>query len=537
MGGREVGGLASQLAAHMDFSSEEIDRVQRFWNSPRIAGAPGLKAVDLFHAVDSGQIKVLWVMATNPAVSLPDSNTVRRALEKCPTVIVSDVCHTDTTDFGDILLPAEAWSEKDGTVTNSERCVSRQKAFKVAPGLAKPDWWAMTEVAKALGYRAHFNYRSAHDIFVEHARLSGFENAGTRGFDISGLSAISAQNYDSLKPIQWPVTDAKPNGTARMFEDGRFFTKSGRAQFISNAPTLAQCSSAELVLNTGRVRDQWHTMTRTGLAPTLTTHCELPFVQIHPQDAKKNTICDRQFALLKSSFGQFIARVEVSNEVTQGQLFSPIHWTQQFGKNAVVSRVVSPETDPISGQPESKASAVTIQAYECDRWLRVMSRQPIERTAWAYCLETKVADGFSYVLGTDEPVDWRQWALQSVSDDVDLTHYENPLSGSTFITLSTTNQTELILSVQSNAADLPSLLWIQEAFQGAVSDLRTRVRGEFGAADKLICGCFKTSEKTIQRGIEAGHHSVSQLASEFGCGSKCGSCRPEINRLIEQAEF
>ena len=154
MGGREVGGLSNQLAAHMDFKEDDCDRVQRFWQSPRIATEAGLKAVDLFDAVADGRIKVIWVLATNPAVSLPNSNKIREALALCPTVIVSDVTHTDTGSYADILLPAEEWSEKNGTVTNSERRISRQRQFRESPGQAKPDWWALTEVAKKLGFRA-----------------------------------------------------------------------------------------------------------------------------------------------------------------------------------------------------------------------------------------------------------------------------------------------------------------------------------------------------------------------------------------------
>ena len=191
MGGREVGGLANQLAAHMDFAPDDVDRVKRFWQSPTIATEPGLKAVELFDAIDSGQIKVLWIMATNPAVSLPNSNKVRQALSKCDTVIVSDVTHTDTTQYADIFLPALAWSEKNGTVTNSERRISRQRAFCAAPGSAKGDWWALTQVAKELGYDEHFQYESPKDVFVEHAQLSAFENNGARDFDISGLSQLS----------------------------------------------------------------------------------------------------------------------------------------------------------------------------------------------------------------------------------------------------------------------------------------------------------------------------------------------------------
>ena len=335
MGGREVGGLANQLAAHMDFAEQDIDRVQRFWQSPTIASKPGLKAVDLFDAIDRREIKVLWIMATNPAVSLPNANKVRRALEKCETVIVSDLTHTDTSRYADIILPALGWSEKDGTVTNSERRISRQRQFREAPGVAKADWWAVAQVATKMGFADAFNYQSPRDVFVEHAQLSSFENNGTRDFDIGKLSQLSEQEYNDLTPIKWPVTNESPDGTERLFTDGKFFTKSGRAQFVSNQASLSSALDVEkseykLILNTGRLRDQWHTMTRTGQSPSLTSHDDLPFVQIHPNDAEHLGLIQNQLCELYNDYGSFIARIEVTNDVNQGELFSPIHWNDQF---------------------------------------------------------------------------------------------------------------------------------------------------------------------------------------------------------------
>ena len=198
MGGREVGGLANTLAAHMDYDRPDArDRVARFWETEAVADGPGMKAVDLFDAVERGDIKVLWIMATNPAVSLPETHRIRRALDLCPTVIVSDcVRNTDTASHADILLPAAGWGEKDGTVTNSERCISRQRRFLPLPGEARPDWWIVSAVARALGHQAGFDYGKPADIFREHARLSGFENAGQRFFDISGLAELSNEQYE-----------------------------------------------------------------------------------------------------------------------------------------------------------------------------------------------------------------------------------------------------------------------------------------------------------------------------------------------------
>ena len=197
MGGREVGGLANQLAAHMGFTPPDIDRVRRFWKAPRIATHEGLKAVQMFEAIARGEIKALWVMGTNPAVSLPNADGVREALKKLELFVVSEnVISNDTVDAGaHVLLPAQAWGEKSGTVTNSERCISRQRAFLSAPGEARPDWWIMGEVARRLGFGAAFGFTSAADIFREHAALSAFENEGARDFDIGALAVAVGQRF------------------------------------------------------------------------------------------------------------------------------------------------------------------------------------------------------------------------------------------------------------------------------------------------------------------------------------------------------
>ncbi|MBX2836475.1 MAG: nitrate reductase [Gammaproteobacteria bacterium] len=539
MGGREVGGLANQLAAHMDFAPEDVDRVQRFWQSPRIATQPGLKAVDLFDAIEKGQIKVLWIMATNPAVSLPDSNKVRRALAQCPTVIVSDITHTDTTQFANVLLPAMGWGEKDGTVTNSERCISRQRGFRKGPGEARPDWWAIAEVAKKLGFSKDFNFLTARDIFLEHAKLSGFENNGARDFDISGLSELTASEYDSLAPVQWPVTAQKTNGTARMLEDGQFFTKSGRAQFVPIAPALAKSADAELLLNTGRLRDQWHTMTRTGTAPSLTAHDDVPVVEIHPEDARGRGLKNDQFAKIRSDLGEVIGRVEITHSVTRGQLFQSIHWSDQYASHAVVSNAVDMETDPISGQPESKASAVFIEPYDCEVWARVVSPKSVAREGWNYWVETKIPDGFVYLLGADNEIDWRQWARNLMPDShsteaPDITQYANPIEKSEIVVFSKKEEVSCLVFASGDAENLPSFVWMETTYSKPLNQAKKELRGEKGERNKLICGCFRTSKSTIAQSIAGGNTSIDSLGNSLGCGSKCGSCRPEISELLAE---
>jgi assimilatory nitrate reductase catalytic subunit len=223
-----------------------------------------LKAVDLFDAVLDGRIKALWVLGTNPADSMPRADRVRAALTTCPFVVVSDCWESDTAGFADVLLPASGWGEKDGTVTNSERRISRQRAFRAPPGEARPDWWMLSEVARRLGWGAAFGYAGPADIFREHAALSAFENDGGRVFDIGALAALSDAEYDALAPVQWPRPQ-DGQGRARLFGGGSgFTTEDGRARFVATPyrPPAEALLPGMLVLNTGRVRDQWHTMTR-----------------------------------------------------------------------------------------------------------------------------------------------------------------------------------------------------------------------------------------------------------------------------------
>src|SRR3954466_10288823 len=237
MGGREVGGLANQLAAHMGFAADDVDRVRRFWNAPRMAEREGLKAVQMFEAIERGEIKALWVMATNPAMSLPRAGAVREALKKLELFVVSENMLTNDTVSATphVLLPAAAWGEKDGTVTNSERRISRQRAFLPPPGDVKSDWWIVSQVARQLGFGDAFAYRNAADIFREHAALSAFENDGARAFDLGGLATFSDEDYDALEPVQWPVRKDAAD-SARLFASGNFSTPDRKARFIAPEP-------------------------------------------------------------------------------------------------------------------------------------------------------------------------------------------------------------------------------------------------------------------------------------------------------------
>ena len=437
MGGREVGGLANQLAAHMEIENpQHRDIVQRFWQSPIIADKQGLKAVDMFDAIADRRIKAVWIMSTNPLVSLPDADRVRRALDACELVVVSDCMrHTDTTRHAHVLLPALTWGEKDGTVTNSERRISRQRRFLPAPGAARADWQTVCDVAQRMGFSG-FDYPNAAAIFREHARLSSFENEGTRDFDLSALNTLDDRAYDALTPIQWPVTREYPTGTPRMFETAKFFTADRKARFVPVTPRAAVNATSRdypLVLNTGRVRDQWHTMTRTGKSARLLAHVFEPCAEFHPDDARMAGVENGGLARLTSPWGEMVARVVVTAEQRRGCVFVPMHWNGEYAGDGRVNALVNPATDPISGQPESKHTPVKAAAYLPKWHAFILSRQEIERPEAGYWVGGLSGTCWRMELAGDErPTSWRDWAraqLRVGHDDIEWIAYRDPKAG------------------------------------------------------------------------------------------------------------
>ena len=414
MGGREVGGLANMLAAHMELDNPEHRRItQTFWHSPVIADKAGYKAVDLFKAIGDGHVKAVWIMATNPVFSLPNANSVKAALDKCEFVVVSDAMRvTDTTPFADVLLPAQTWGEKNGSVTNSERRISRQRAFLQTPGEARPDWWAITEVAKRMGYTKAFDYHSPAQIFREHAQLSGVENEGKRDFDISALGQISDRDYEQLKPVQWPVSHGQ--GTARMFSDRRFFTPTGKARFISVTPRPPQHAVNDdfpLTLNTGRVRDHWHSMTRSGKSPRLSEHSPEPYVEIHPFDVAAHGLLDGGLAQVFSRWGEVLVRVRANENQRRGSVFVPMHWNDQYASHARIDTVVNPVVDPVSGQPESKQTPVRVIPYSAAWQGFILSRRRLTLDTIDFWVRAQGSGYYRYeIAGKEKYPDWPAWS-------------------------------------------------------------------------------------------------------------------------------
>lgn len=541
MGGREVGGLANQLAAHMDFDSESIDRVQRFWQAPAMATTPGYKAVDMFQRAADGEIDFLWIMATNPAVSLPASATVRRALERCEYVVVSDcTLATETARYADLLLPAMPWGEKDGTVTNSERVISRQRAFHSARGAARADWKVVTDVAARLGFASAFPYRQPADIFREHSALSGFENEGGRIFNISDFAAITDQQYDELRPTRWP---AKPDDD-RPFSAGEFSTPSGKARMVAVQPKLPRLTAdpdaqalAQLTLNTGRLRDQWHTMTRTGLVPRLSQHRDFLRASFNPSDAEQLGLIPGDVVSLDNAAGKWTGLVEIDDGIAPGACFAPIHWSAPFSGAGKVSDLIASVTDPVSGQPESKIATVRPRALWTQAWAYVISDLPFadEPPNFSYWSTIAIDGGWLTLVSTTSSPRTLHADLIAHFTAEPVASYIDSSANLYFSTLSFEASTAAIY-VASRRNDLPSQSAVSQFFNTDHSNpMRALNPGGDTCEDNgpLICSCHEVGEKSIISAIESGVNSVSDLGIELRCGTECGSCIPELKQLLK----
>lgn len=550
MGGREVGGLANMLACHMELGDTDHRRiVQTFWGSPGIASKPGLKAVDMFRAASDGRIKALWIMATNPVDSMPEADTVRRALEICPFVVVSDVTrHTDTTKYAHVLLPSHAWGEKDGTVTNSERRISRQRAFLGAPGEARADWWQMAQVGQRLGFPAAFSFQSSAEIFAEYAALSGADNNGRRDFDIGRYAGISAQEYNALAPIYWPQPAGTSAAATRFFANGGYYTPDRRARFVATpvrglaAPVTPDFP---LVLNTGRIRDQWHTMTRTAKTARLMSHIAEPFLEVHPEDAERFGLADAALSEITSPHGRMVARTLITTRQRRGSVFVPMHWTDHYASAARVGALIGANVDPVSGQPELKAAPVAVRRFEVQWYGFGVSRARPKAIAADYWALAPAKSGWRLELaGHTVPDDWEAFARAvlgvSGEADADVLSYRDHASGQCRVAAFLGDQLMGALFVASSPVAV-SRGFAAEGLGAAFSDPRAKLRilaGRGGSDEPdrgaIVCACFEIGLNQIVSAVTAGGcMSVAAVGEALKAGTNCGSCRPDISKIIQ----
>jgi assimilatory nitrate reductase catalytic subunit len=540
MGGREVGALSNTLAAHMDFGQADIDRVGRFWRASDMARRPGLKAVDLFEAVGRGEIKAVWIMATNPVASLPDADAVREALRNCEPSIVSEAVRaSDTVDACRIRLPALAWAEKDGTVTNSERGISRQRSFLPPPGEARPDWWIVSEVARRLGFGEAFAWQGAADIFREHAALSAFENDGTRDFDIGAYVAIDDHGYEALAPFVWPAPAGdKPTG-GRFFADGGFFHPDRRARFVVVAPrepVHAPTEQRPLRLNTGRVRDQWHTMTRTGKSVRLAGHRPEPTIELHAADAHARDLGDGDIAEVISAWGRAALRVHVTDALRPGEAFASMHWTAQVSRAGRINGAVNPAVDPISGQPELKHTPVEIRRLPILWHGTILARRPVMLPELSYWARIKGAGYHAYLLAGEQPLDVAQQALSASLRAANPGPWLEGHEGIGAVLSDGRLEAVLALGEVRDETARDRLAPFMAHARLSVEQRNVLLHGG-DAADRggEICACFGVSCASVEKAIVGGATTLDAVGAITRGGTNCGSCRPEIRALLRAA--
>ncbi len=556
MGGREVGGMATLLPGHRDLANpEHRAEMARFWGVQAISARPGKSAVELFDALHDGSIKAVWIACTNPAHSLPDQSRAEEALRRASFVVVQEAFSgTDTSAFADLLLPAATWGEKEGTVTNSERRVSRVRALVPPPGEARPDWVIAEDFARRLACHlkrpqeaAGFAHATAAEVYREYRET-------TRGRDLD-ISALDHERLDRQGPQQWPVDQGTGHGTLRLYTDRRFATADGRARFTA-PPYRAAAESTDaqfpLHLNTGRLRDQWHGMSRTGLVPQLFNHAAEPKLSMHPDDLTRRGLAEGNLARVRSRRGELILRVAQSEDLRPSQVFLAMHWSSRFLSGGGSNRLTRGDLDPISRQPELKHCAVEVEkldypwelialrAGDAERHLAA-ARGLLGRFAYASC----GLYGQSHPLAVfraagpgpaaPELLAALDLAFELVPDATALRYEDSRRDVSKLLMLAGQVVVGARLSGETAAQG-----WIQELMaEGAPLDaLRPSALAPVarppaaGLRGRILCSCTNVAEAAIQACLAAGL-DVPGLQRELGCGITCGSCVPELTRLYQ----
>ena len=487
MGGREVGGMANLLSGHRDLDNEEHRKeVASLWGIDAVPSNPGKTAVEMFEAIGRGEIKAVWIACTNPAQSMPDANAVRKALERAEFVVVQEAFRdAETCDYADVLLPAASWAEKEGTVTNSERRISRVRAAVAPPGEARPDWKIAVDFAvrlqALLNRKISFKYKSAEDIFNEHR-----ESTRGRDLDITGLS-YSVLEHDG--PQQWPYAEGARSGLTRLYSDGVFPTPSGRARFVATEylpPAEEPDPQFPIRLTTGRLRDQWHSMTRTGLVARLFSHSPEPEIVVSEFDLLKNNFSNGDLVRVSSRRGSVVMKIQASDDMRHGDAFVAMHWGGRFTGSVGTNALTVSAFDPYSKQPELKHAAIRVEPFAA-RW----------RGAFA----APATAGLQRAAGA--------WMVRF--DYATLTLVEGP---------------EILLRLELASAGEPAA--------EALSALE-KLFGQppiIGAAafERAVCACFKVGESQIRAAVAAGANFAG-LQKDLKCGTNCGSCVPELRRL------
>nr|WP_265499838.1 nitrate reductase [Paracoccus beibuensis] len=538
MGGREVGGLANMLACHLDIDDpNHRQAVQQFWNAPRMPRTPGLKAVDMFRAIEDGRIKALWIICTNPAMSMPDADRVARAMDGCDFVVVSDmIAQTDTTRLADVLLPATGWGEKDGTVTNSERRISRQRPTLAPVGQARDDWRIIAGVAQRMGWHQAFAWTHPAQIFAEHAALSGVAGRLGSDFDISDCAKMDRGDYDAMTPFLWPRAGARQGD--RFFGEGRYHTSTGRGRMVPVVPRLPQPTTTGFAfrLNTGRVRDHWHSMTRTGTSPRLSRHLAEPYLELHPGDAASLGLAPASLARVTSARGEAVLRVLVTDRVAPGQPFAPIHWSGPTAPTGRVNGLTRALVDPVSGQPALKSTPVAVAPFRARWYGYAVSRRPISPDSDYWAVATLPGGYQAELAGLADPPDWSEAAQHLLDLDIPPMVVRDDSRGIVRLAFVRDGQLQAALFVSPDPVALSrshlATALSQDIDAGLLAGRPGADRPDGGAT---VCACTGIGITTLVAAITSqGLLSVDDVGRALGAGANCGSCRPEIKALMER---
>ncbi len=577
MGGREVGGMANLLSAHRDLA-DPLHRaeVARLWGVTNVPDKPGKSAVEMFEAAADGEIKALWIACTNPAQSMPDQATVRRALERAEFVVVQEAFATTATcAYADLLLPASSWGEKDGTVTNSERCISRVRAAVAPPGSARADWHIAAELGRRLEALLRpdtpslFPYACAEDIWVEHR-----ESTRGRDLDITGLS------YDMLDraPAQWPFPAGAVSGRARLYEDGIFPTPDGRARF-ADTPYVGVAEPRDarfpFSLNTGRLRDQWHGMSRTGTLGRLFGHVPEPGVEMHAQDMARLRVVEGDLVHVTSRRGSIVLPVQASAQMRPAQIFVAMHWGEEFlggsgnrgERMAGVNALTLPSVCPVSRQPELKHAAVKVLKAELPWRVLAMAWMPDDDAlcardrlrslmpafAYAMCVPFgREHSGVMFRAASHEPPDDALVARIEEAlglDARDVLHYVDKRRGQRRSMRLAPHGRDTRLQGFLLAGDTSAQAWVKTLLQ---DELPAQAYGRqllvpgakppaaLASRGRQVCSCFDVSEHEIEDALARcggpPQSQFQQLQDVLRCGTNCGSCIPELMRFVRAGQ-
>ena len=468
-------------------------------------------------------------MATNPAVSMPNAGRVREALEKCETVVVSDVLEdTDTERLAHIRLPALAWGEKDGTVTNSDRLVSRQRALFAPPGEARADWRIIADVARAMGFEAAFDYPTNASVFREYAAMTALSVKHGKKLDLTAWSGVSDASYNAMTPFRWGGDHPLANGAP---------TASRKPRIVAVEPpaTKAASKTFPMRLNTGRYRDQWHTMTRTGYSPRLAHHRREPLVEIHSGDAKAWGVSDGDLCQVTTPYGASLYRATVTKGQARGALFVPMHWTDITASRDTgrTGRLASADTDPISGQPGFKDTSARIKRVDPAWRGFLVTREKVDASLCEYAVRSRVDGGWLYELaGLSAPTPSRylpQGDISEVSYRAKGMHRyavcddEGALIAALFVT---------------QTGDLPKREWVAAQIGNLIEDPAALLAGRprVAAPDRgaIVCVCHDVGALDIEATIARGACSVAAIGAGCRAGTNCGSCRPELARMLQE---